>query len=81
MSESTGNYPEALSVSFKALNLFRSLNNSGGVILTTEAIGTHYRDQGDYQQALKYLLKAQSLTKALPDNATIDLLDFFLNLK
>jgi len=76
-----GNYPQALSVSFKALNLFRSLNNPGGVILTTESIGTHYRDQGDYQQALKYLLKAQSLTKALPDSATIDLLDFFSELK
>jgi two-component system, NtrC family, sensor kinase len=76
-----GNYPQALSFSFKALSLFRSLNSPGGVILTTEAIGTHYRDQGDYQQALKYLQKAQSLTKAIPDNATIDLLDFFSELK
>src|SRR6266487_5418884 len=33
-----GNYPQALSVSFKALNLFRGLNDPGGVILTTEAI-------------------------------------------
>jgi len=76
-----GNYPEALNVSFKALDLFRSLNNPGGVILVTEAIGTHYRDQGDYRQALKYLLQAQSRTKAIPDTATIDLLDFFSELK
>jgi len=66
-----GDYPGSLNFGYKALKLFQELKDKGGIILSTEAIGTHYRDQGNYKHALIYLLRAKSLTDALPKNANI----------
>jgi len=66
-----GDYPGSLSFGFKALKLFQELNDTGNTILATEAIGTHYRDHGDFKQALVYLLKAYRLTETLRSDAII----------
>jgi len=60
-----GNYPNALRYGYKALGAFRDLKNLGGEIIVTEQIGTIYRDQGDLEQALNYLMKARKMTLAL----------------
>ena len=66
-----GDYAGSLNFGFKALKLFQELNDIGNTILATEAIGTHYRDHGDYKQALVYLLKAYRLTETLRSDAII----------
>jgi signal transduction histidine kinase len=65
-----GDFAAAMSFGFRSLNLFRSLNNQGGTIISTEAIGGHYRNQGDYKEALKYLFEAKKMAEALPPGKT-----------
>ena len=66
-----GNYPNALRYGYKALGVFKDLKNLGGEIIVTEQIGTIYRDQGDLEQALNYLMKARRMTLALEPGTDI----------
>jgi signal transduction histidine kinase len=66
-----GDYANAIKFGLKTLSLFQNLNDQGGIIIATEALGTHYRDQRDYKQALHYLFKAKTLTEALSHNLSV----------
>ncbi|HMG92811.1 MAG TPA: ATP-binding protein [Chryseolinea sp.] len=66
-----GNYPNALRYGYKSLGVFKDLKNLGGEIIVTEQIGTIYRDQGDLEQALNYLMKARRMTLALKPGTDI----------
>ena len=57
----TGRYKKAIESSFKALSLFKAINNQHGIIAATGNIGIMYNKIQDYASAVKYLKKTSAL--------------------
>lgn len=57
----TGRYKKAIESSFKALSLFKAINNIHGLIVSNGNIGIMYNKLKDYDNAVKYLKKTSAL--------------------
>jgi tetratricopeptide (TPR) repeat protein len=57
----TGRYKKAIESSFKALSLFKAINDQHGIIAATGNIGIMYNKIQDYASAVKYLKKTSAL--------------------
>ena len=49
-----GNYPLALQMEFKSLQLFEGIHDSGNMAQGCNLLGNTYRDYGDYTKAIQY---------------------------
>lgn len=56
-----GNYTNALNFGYKALALFKNLNDSLGISYAYRVLGLCYREQGDYKRAIQYIHEALKL--------------------
>ncbi|HZY37214.1 MAG TPA: ATP-binding protein [Mucilaginibacter sp.] len=70
-----GNYPQALDYGFKALSLYKKLNNIVGCIYQNSTLALCYRDQGDYKTSMVYVHNALNLAAInhIPDNKVLGL--------
>jgi tetratricopeptide (TPR) repeat protein len=57
----TGRYKKAVESSFKALELFKKIDNIHGIIVATGNIGIMFNKLKDYENAVKYLRRTSSM--------------------
>ncbi|HSY75869.1 MAG TPA: tetratricopeptide repeat protein, partial [Bacteroidia bacterium] len=59
-----GNFPKALELELKALDLCKETGNADGIASNTGNIGIVYWNMNNYDKALEYYLKAEALNEA-----------------
>jgi len=63
-STTYGNYAIALDYGYKALTIFKNLNDNSGIVNADIQLAFCYREQGDYGRALSYLYSGLQLAQA-----------------
>lgn len=63
-----GDYPQALEMQFKALEICKNIGDREGEAITMGMIGNTYSDLNEYRQALDWLFPANKLNDSLSEN-------------
>lgn len=70
------NYPDAINNAIEALDLFKKNNNKKKEGAVLEYLGIYYAEFSDYQNSIKYLLKALKIAEEQHDSNSIYSRDF-----